>query len=107
MENYLAVEIYRDNNPQSARTIRVSMHNGLLSMELHDVGPLVERFCGDSDYERSLFNINVNDVKKALGIEDDHAIIAAIKVKFGVNSGFNQFTEFLNEKGIAYQLASY
>lgn len=107
MNDYVSKEIYRDNNPESARSLRVSLHDGQLYMLEQDVGPLVERFCGNPSYERFISQVSANELKKALGASSDEDLIDKISEKFGENSGFDGFATFMRDNGIKFEYGSY
>lgn len=107
MKNDINIEIYRDNNPEAARTIRLSLNNGILSMEEQDIGPLVERCFGVSDYERFLYDIPAKAVSQVLGTTSEEELIDKLKDIFGVNSGYDNFSEFLRNNDIKCKHGSY
>lgn len=100
MKNDINIEIYRDDNPEAARTIRLYLSDGILSMEEQDVGPLVEKCFGDSDYERFLYDISAKAVNRILGTTSEDELIDRLKNMFGVNSGYDDFTNFLSDNNI-------
>lgn len=106
-ETQITTTIYKDDHSDAARSIWLTLNNGILSMEQQDIGPLVERFYGDSDYERFLHNISANAVEEVLGTASDKALISKLKEMFGTNSGFDDFAEFLRKNNIEHKYGSY
>ena len=103
----MTVEIYRDNNPASARSLRVSIYNGTITMVEQDYGELVRKMFGDSDIERFLSSISADEVKKALMVSSDEQLEEALKTSFGSNDGFDRFAAFLKSHNIGFRSGSY
>jgi len=103
----LSIEIYSDNNPQAARSLRLGLCNGKLNMTEQDYGPLVEKCFGDSDLERFLYDIPADAVKRVLGIGSDAELIEKLKAMFGGNSGFELFKDFLRKNRIYHSCGMY
>ncbi len=101
------ITIYKDNNPDAARSIWLTLNGGVLNMTEQDIGPLVEYAFGNSCHERYLSNISAKALKKAVGTHSDIELKEKLKDMFGTNSGFDNFTEFLRNKGINYEYGSY
>lgn len=103
----ITITIYKDDNPESARSIWLTLSDGILNMTEQDTGPLVEYAFGNSCHERYLSNISAKAVRKAVKADANDVLFDKLKVMFGTNSGFNDFTDFLRKNGIDYEYGSY
>ena len=99
--------IYKDDNPMGARMIWITLNNGDLYMTSQDISPELEKFFGRDTYERFLTGIPIVDLRNALNASSDDHLISIIKDKFGVNSGFDDFRDFLSENNIHFNYGSY
>ena len=71
-------ELYHDNNPNAARSIRVEIKDGLVTFEQQDIGPLCDEMFGDSDYERVIPDLPVEQLRSALDVNTDKELIALL-----------------------------
>ena len=106
-EGRITTTIYKDDNLKSARSIWLTLSDGVLNMTEQDIGPLVEYAFGNSCHERYLSNISAKAVRKAVKADTNDVLFDKLKVMFGTNSGFNDFAEFLSNNGIDYEYGSY
>lgn len=107
IERHITIIIYKDDNLKSARSIWLTLSDGVLNMTEQDIGPLVEYAFGNSCHERYLSNISAKAVRKAVKADTNDVLFDKLKVMFGTNSGFNDFTEFLRNNDINYEYGSY
>ena len=103
----ITITIYKDDNPKAARSIWLTLRGGILNMTEQDMGPLVEYAFGNSCHERYLSNISAKAVRKAVKADTNDVLFDKLKVMFGTNSGFDDFTEFLRNNDIRYEYGSY
>lgn len=106
-EKHISITIYKDDNPDAARGIWLTLNGRVLNMTEQDIGPSVEYAFGSSCYERYLSNIPAKALKKAVGAHSDIELMEKLKDMFGTNSGFDNFTEFMRNKGIDYKDGAY
>ena len=99
--------IYRDDNPEAARTICLSLSDGSIYMSEQDCGPLVERWTGRQSAERFLSRIDAEHLKRILKISSDSEMIESLARSFGTNHGFDDFVHFLNRYEIPFETGSY
>ena len=66
MQKTLSATLYEDNNPRAARSIRVEIKDGLVTFEQQDIGPLCDEMFGDSEYERVIFDLPVEQSETGL-----------------------------------------
>lgn len=85
----------------------MTLNGGVLNMTEQDIGPSVEHAFGNSCYERYLSNIPAEALKKAVEAHSDIELMEKLKDMFGTNSGFDNFAEFLRNKGIDYKYGAY
>ena len=107
MEGYKTQTIYSDNNPNGARSIWITLYNGILYMNSQDVSPKLESIFGRDTFERFVSGINSDDLKDFLKVKTDNELIATIKELFGKDSGIDDFQSFLKENGITFKYGSY
>lgn len=103
----ITITIYKDDNLKSARSIWLTLSDGVLNMTEQDIGPLVEYTFGSSSHEHYLSNISAKAVRKAVKADANDVLLDKLKVMFGTNSGFNDYTEFLRNNNIHYEYGSY
>ena len=99
--------IYRDDNAEAARTIWLSLQDDRVNMTEQDVGPLVERLRGRNASERFLSRINVEEVKRILGVTTDSEMMDTLAEMFGRNSGFDDFAYFLKQHELEFEAGFY
>ena len=99
---HITIIIYKDDNPKSARSIWLTLSDGILNMTEQDIGPLVEYALGNSCHERYLSNISAKAVRKAVKADANDVLLDKLKVMFGTNSGFDDFAEFLRNNKIQH-----
>ena len=96
-------------------TVSISMElffNGRdqLVFEGYDIGPTVDNYRGDSDYEYG-FTVEPQEVRKlyqllAVHAEDKAALLQEIKNRFGGNHAYSKLTAFLGENNIDFHGSS-
>ena len=86
-------ELYSDNNERSSRYIRANIDRENLMIELQDIGPLVEEFWGDSDYE-SGFTVKKADIKSVLKIKSDEELFRELKNMYNDSQAFDNLLNF-------------
>ena len=107
IERHITITIYKDDNPKAARSIWLTLRDGILNMTEQDIGPSVEYAFGNSCHERYLSNISAKAVRKALKADANDVLLDKLKVMFGTNSGFDDFAEFLRNNKIHCEYGSY
>lgn len=107
IEKHITITIYKDDNPKAARSIWLTLSDGILNMTEQDIGPLVEFAFGNSCHERYLSNISAKAVRKAVKADANDVLLDKLKVMFGTNSGFDDFAEFLRNNKIHCKYGSY
>jgi hypothetical protein len=92
MKEKLSVELFRDES-QNFRSVRLEVKDdGSVKMDAQDMGKLVEKIWGDSDYEFWV------DVK---GTEVPKLIFALLRERYrNVPSAVDDFREFCEAHGI-------
>ena len=88
-------ELYHDNNPNAARSIRVEIKDGLVTFEQQDIGPLCDEMFGDSEYERVIFDLPVEQLRSAMGVKTDKELLALLKRDYSTEDAFDRFSEFV------------
>ena len=97
-------ELYNDNNPNAARSIRVEIKDGLVTFEQQDIGPLCDEMFGDSDYERVISDLPVGQVRSAMGVKTDKELIAVLKRDYSTEDAFDRFSEFVHDNHLKYNI---
>jgi hypothetical protein len=103
----LKVSLFKMKNERISISIDLYFDaNGRLILEGYDIGPQVDEFFGDSDYEYS-YSIDPEEVKKLYDLlnvarEERQELLLAIKKRFGGNHAYSAFGEFMSENDIEY-----
>ena len=100
--NSAVLEETNDEKGTCVRRVRLT-EEGTLRLEGHDLGPFVEQFFGQSEYEfvRAVSPSGVEQLRRALGIGADDDLIAALVAQFRGPGGSNRLEKFLESEGIA------
>ena len=94
MQKALSATLYEDNNPNAARSIRVEIKDGLVTFEQQDIGPLCDEMFGDSDYERVIFDLPVEQLRSAMDVNTDNS----------TSDAFDRFSEFVYDNHLKYNI---
>ena len=97
-------ELYNDNNPNAARSIRVEIKDGFVTFEQQDIGPLCDEMFGDSDYERVIFDLPVGQLRSAMGVKTDKELIEVLKRDYSTSDAFDRFSEFVHDNHLKYSI---
>ena len=97
-------KLYNDNNPNSARSIRVEIKDGLVTFEQQDIGPLCDEMFGDSDYERVISDLPVEQLRSAMGVKTDEELIAVLKRDYSTSDAFDRFSKFVHDNHLKYNV---
>ena len=97
-------ELYEDNNPNAARSIRVEIKDGLVTFEQQDIGPLCDEMFGDSDYERVIFDLPVGQLRSAMDVNTDKELIAVLKRDYSSSDAFDRFSKFVYDNHLKYNI---
>lgn len=97
-------ELYNDNNPNAARSIRVEIKDGLVTLEQQDIGPLCDEMFGDSDYERVISDLPVEQLRSAMDVNTDKELIAVLKRDYSSSDAFDRFSEFVYDNHLKYNI---
>lgn len=97
-------ELYNDNNPNSARSIRVEIKDGLVTFEQQDIGPLCDEMFGDSDYERVISDLPVEQLRSAMDVNTDKELISVLKRDYSTSDAFDRFSEFVYDNHLKYNI---
>lgn len=101
------MELYNDGSPHARRYIEATIIGGALTVELQDIGQLVENCFGSDDLEMVRSGIPTDKMRKLLGAADDSELLRKLKESFGTNDGFYRFDDFLTEHGIEHSASSW
>lgn len=101
-----SVELYSDNASGAARKIWAEIENGILRIDLQDLGPACVPFCGDDEYEYCLMDIDAQKVKDIIGVATDEDLLNWLKVNYNTASAAYDFNEFLNRNNITHSFYS-
>ena len=104
MQKALSATLYEDNNPNAARSIRVEIKDGLVTFEQQDIGSLCDEMFGDSDYERVIFDLPVEQLRSAMGAKTDKELIAVLKRDYSTSDAFDRFSEFVYDNHLKYSI---
>ena len=97
-------ELYNDNNPNAARSIRVEIKDGLVTFEQQDIGPLCDEMFGDSDYERVIFDLPVEQLRSVMDVNTDKELISVLKRDYSTEDAFDRFSEFVYDNHLKYNI---
>ena len=97
-------ELYHDNNPRASRSISVEIKDGLVTFEQQDIGPLCDEMFGDSDYERVISDLSVEQLRSAMGVKTDKELIAVLKRDYSTSDAFDRFSEFVYDNHLKYNI---
>ena len=75
-------ELYHDNNPNAARSIRVEIKDGLVTFEQQDIGPLCDE----------------------MGVKTDKELIAVLKRDYSTSDAFDRFSKFVHDNHLKYNI---
>ena len=98
MRKILSETLYKDNNPNAARCIRIEVKDGLVSFEQQDIGSLVDDMYGDSECECVIFDLSVEQLRSAFGVETDKELLALLKRDYNTSDAFDRFSSFVHDK---------
>ena len=104
MQKALSATLYEDNTPNAARSIRVEIKDGLVTFEQQDIGPLCDEMFGDSDYERVIFDLPVEQLRSAMDVNTDKELISVLKRDYSTSDAFDRFSEFVNDNHLKYSI---
>ena len=104
MQKSLSATLYEDNNPRASRSIRVEIKDGLVTFEQADIGSLCDEMFGDSDYERVISDLPVEQLKSALGVKTDKELISVLKRDYNTSDAFDRFSEFVYDIQLKYNI---
>ena len=104
MQKTLSATLYEDNNPRASRSIRVEIKDGLVTFEQQDIGSLCEEMFGDSDYERVIFDLPVEQLRLTMGVKTDKELITLLKRDYSTSDAFDRFSEFVYDKHLKYNV---
>ena len=97
-------KLYNDNNPNSARSISVEIKDGLVTFEQQDIGPLCDEMFGDSDYERVISDLSVEQLRSAMDVNTDKELIAVLKRDYSSSDAFDRFSKFVYDNHLKYNI---
>ena len=106
MRKILSATLYQDNNPKAARSISVEIKDGFVTFNLQDIGPLSEDMYGDSECERVIYDLPVEQLRSAFGVETDKELLAVLKRDYNTSDAFDRFSSFVYEKHLKYNYYS-
>ena len=104
MQKALSATLYEDNNPNAARSIRVEIKDGLVTFEQQDIGSLCNEMFGDSDYERVIFDLPVEQLRSAMDVNTDKELISVLKRDYSTSDAFDRFSEFVYDNHLKYNI---
>ena len=104
MQKTLSATLYEDNNPNAARSISVEIRDGLVTFEQQDIGSLCDEMFGDSDYERVIFDLPVEQLRLTMGVKTDKELIALLKRDYSTEDAFDRFSEFVYDNHLKYSI---
>lgn len=106
MHKVLSETLFTDNNPNAARSIYVEIKNGLVAFIQQDIGSLCEKMFGDFEYERVIFDLSVEQLKSALGVETDKELLAVLKREYNTSDAFDRILSFVDNLHLKYSYYS-
>ena len=104
MQKTLSATLYEDNNPNAARSIRVEIKDGLFRFEQQDIRALCEEMFGNSDYERVIFDLPVEQLKSAMDVKTDKELLSVLKRDYSTEDAFDRFSEFVYDNHLKYNV---
>ena len=104
MQKTLSATLYEDDNPNAARSISVEIRDGLVRFEQQDIGPLCDEMFGDSEYERVIFDLPVEQLRSAMGVKTDKELLALLKRDYSTEDAFDRFSEFVYDSHLKYNI---
>ena len=104
MQKTLSATLYEDDNPNASRSISVTIKDGLVTFEQQDIGRLCEEMFGDSDYERVIFDLPVEQLRSAMGIKTDRELISVLKRDYNTSDAFDRFSKFVYDNHLKYNV---
>ena len=102
MQKALSATLYEDNNPNAARSIRVEIKDGLVTFEQQDIGPLCDEMFGDSDYERVISDLPVEQLR--MGVKTDKELITVLKQDYNTSDAFDRLSKFIYDNHLKYSI---
>ena len=94
----VSATLYEDNNPNAARSIRVEIKDGFVTFEQQDIGPLCDEMFGDSDYERVISDLPVEQLRT------DKELLALLKRDYSTSDAFDRFLKFVHDNHLKYNI---
>ena len=104
MQKTLSATLYEDNNPRAARSISVEIKDGLVTFEQQDIGTLCNEMFGDSDYERVISDLPVEQLRSAMGVKTDKELISVFKRDYNTSDAFDRFLDFVYDNHLKYNV---
>ena len=104
MQKTLSATLYEDDNPNAARSISVEIRDGLVTFEQQDIGSLCDEMFGDSDYERVIFDLPVEQLRLTMGVKTDKELIALLKRDYSTSDAFDRFSKFAYDNHLKYNI---
>ena len=104
MQKTLSATLYEDDNPNAARSISVEIRDGLVTFEQQDIGPLCDEMFGDSEYERVIFDLPVEQLRSAMGVKTDKELLALLKRDYSTEDAFDRFSKFVYDSHLKYNI---
>ena len=104
MQKTLSATLYEDDNPNAARSISVYIEDGLVTFEQQDIGPLCDEMFGDSEYERVIFDLPVEQLRSAMSVKTDRELISVLKQGYNTSDAFDRFSEFVYDNHLKYNI---
>lgn len=107
MKDFTGLELCNDCSKRVDIHVRASLRNGELTVSGQDLGPYVEEFWGDSDYEYwySFDRQNTETLFRAIDGTDDPE--KALLKRFGGKNGCMALRNFCKQNKIKYDFFSY
>ena len=99
--NKAVLEESNDEKGTCVRSVSLAP-DGSLRLEGHDLGPFVERFFGQSEYEfvRTVSPSGVDQLRRELSLGPDEDLISTLATRFQGPGGSSLLVKFLAAKGI-------
>ena len=87
--------------------VKATIANGQLTLSGQDLGPVVESFWGDSDYEYWYTLDKDNTAKLISAIHGEEDVQGSLLREFSGESGCKRLRDICEQNGIQYQFFSY